>query len=114
MGRGNFRGMGGMGGGNMNALMAQAQKMQRDMEEAQNNITLLRMEGTSGGGQVKITLGGDHKIYGLEINKKVIDPEDPEMLSDLIVAAYQSALEQIESASSEMMNKATGGMKLPF
>ncbi len=112
MGKNNFRGFG--GGGNMNALMAQAQKMQREMEEAQGLIADFRAEGTAGGGQVKLTLGGDHKIYGLEINPEVIDPEDSEMLSDLIVAAYQNALEQVEAFSSEKLGKATGGMKLPF
>lgn len=111
-----FRGMpGGFGGmGNMGNLMAQAQKMQRDMEQAQAEIALLRVEGTAGGGLVKLTLGGDHKIYGLEIAKDVIDPDDAEGLSDLITAAYNQANESIEEQAAALMNKATGGMKLPF
>lgn len=115
MAKGGFRGMGNMGGmGNINQLMAQAQKMQKQLEVTQQEIKELRIEGTSGGGQVKLILGGDHKIYNLEIGKEVIDPEDPEMLSDLIVAAFNQASEELEAKSSEMMNRVTGGVKMPF
>lgn len=107
-----FRGMGGMG--NMGNIMAQAQKMQKDMEAAQQEIQMMRIEGTAGGELVKITIGGDHRIYGLEIKKEVIDPDDAEGLADLITAAYNSANDQLEAASAERMSKATGGMKLPF
>jgi len=107
-----FRGMGGMG--NMGNIMAQAQKMQKDMEIAQQEIQMLRIEGTAGGGLVKLTLGGDHRIYGLEIAKEVIDPDDAEGLADLITAAYNQASEQIDEQSAARMSKATGGMKLPF
>lgn len=113
MAKGGFRGIPG-GMGNMGNLMAQAQKMQRDLETAQNEIKELRITGTAGGGQVKLVLGGDHKIYNLEIGKEVIDPEDPEMLSDLIVAAYNQASEDLEAQSAEKMNKVTGGVKMPF
>lgn len=111
-----FKGMpGGFGGmGNMGNLMAQAQKMQRDMEQAQTEIAMLRVEGTAGGGLVKLTLGGDHRIYGLEIAKDVIDPDDAEGLADLITAAYNQANEAIEEQSAARMSKATGGVKLPF
>ncbi len=110
-----FRGMPGMGmGGNVGNLMAQAQKMQREIEAAQAELKLLKIDGTAGGGQVKLTLGGDHLIYGLEISKDVIDPEDPEMLSDLIIAAYNSASEELEKVSAEKLDKITGGVKLPF
>ena len=109
-----FRGMPGGMGGNMGNLMAQAQKMQRDIEAAQAELKLVRIDGTAGGGQVKLTLGGDHLIYGLEIAKEVIDPEDPEMLSDLIIAAYNSASEELEKVSAEKLDKITGGVKLPF
>lgn len=108
-----FRGMPG-GMGNMGNLMAQAQKMQRDLEAAQNEIKELRIPGTAGGGQVKLVLGGDHKIYNLEIGKDVIDPEDPEMLADLVMAAYNQASEELENQSAEKMNKVTGGVKMPF
>ena len=108
-----FRGMPG-GMGNMGNLMAQAQKMQRDIEAAQAELKLMRIEGTAGGGQVKLTLGGDRLIYGLEIGKEVIDPEDPEMLSDLIIAAFNQASEALERVSSEKLDKITGGVKLPI
>ncbi|MBR6879886.1 MAG: YbaB/EbfC family nucleoid-associated protein [Clostridiales bacterium] len=115
MAKGGFRGFPGMGGmGNMGNIMAQAQKMQRDLEIAQNEVNLLRIDGTAGGDMVKITLGGDHKIYGLEIKKDVIDPEDPEMLTDLITAAYNAALEELEKQKAEKMDKVTGGVKMPF
>lgn len=109
-----FKGGFGGGMGNMGNLMAQAQKMQRDMEMAQAEIQQLRIEGTAGGELVKITLGGDHKIYNLEIAKDVIDPDDAEGLADLITAAYNQAQEKLEEESAARMSKATGGMKLPF
>ena len=116
MAKGNFRGgMGNFGGmGNMSGLMAQAQKMQKQLEVTQQEIKKLRIEGSAGGGQVRLILGGDHKIYNLEIAKDVIDPEDPEMLTDLITAAFNQASEELETKSSEMMNKVTGGVKMPF
>ena len=104
--------MGGMG--NMGNLMAQAQRMQKQLEVTQQEIKELRIEGTAGGGQVKLILGGDHKIYSLDISKDVIDPEDPEMLADLITAAYNQASETLENESTERMNKVTGGVKMPF
>ena len=112
MAKGGFRGLGGMG--NMGNLMAQAQKMQRDLETVQGEIALLRIPGSAGGEQVKLVLGGDQKIYSLEISKEVIDPEDPELLSDLIIAAYNQASEELEAKKAEMMNKVTGGVKMPF
>lgn len=112
MAKNNFRGMGGMG--NMNNLVAQAQKMQRDMTLAQEKVNELRLEGTAGGDKVKIVLGGDHKIYGVEIAPEVCDPDDTEMLADLIIAAYNNAKEQYDAKYDEIMGKATGGIKLPF
>ncbi len=115
MAKGGFRGMPNMGGmGNMGNLMAQAQKMQRELETAQAEIKMMRINGSAGGDKVKIVLGGDHKIYNLEIAPEVIDPEDPEMLSDLIVAAFNQASEELETVSAEKMNKITGGVKMPF
>lgn len=112
MAKGFRGGMGNMGG--MGNLMAQAQRMQKQLEITQQEIKELRLEGSAGGGQVKLILGGDHKIYSLEIAKDVIDPEDPEMLSDLIMAAYNQASETLENESTERMNKVTGGVKMPF
>ena len=109
-----YRGMGGFGGGNMNSLMAQAQKMQRQLEVAKEEINELRVTGTSGGDKVKVVVGGDHRIYDLVIDKEVIDPEDPEMLADLIVAAVNQANDEVGMISAEKMNGSTGGVNLPF
>lgn len=116
MAKGGFRGgMGNLGGmGNMGNLMAQAQKMQKQIEVAQNEIKEMRIEGTAGGGMVKVILGGDHKVYNLEIAKDVIDPEDSEGLADLITAALNQAAEQLEKESSDKMNAITGGVRMPF
>ena len=108
-----FKGMPG-GMGNMGNLMAQAQKMQRQIEAVQSEIKLLRITGTSGGDKVKLVLGGDHKIYHLEIAPEVIDPEDSEMLADLLTAAYNQANDELEAKSTEMLDKVTGGVKMPF
>jgi len=113
MARGGYIGMGGFGG-NMGSLMAQAQKMQKQLEVAKQEINELRVTGTAGGDKVSVVLGGDHKLYGLEISPDVIDPEDPEMLADLITAAFNQASEEIEKISSEKMNAITGGVQMPF
>ena len=108
-----FKGMpGGMGG--MGNLMAQAQKMQKELENVQIEIKQLRISGTAGGDKVKFDVGGDHEIYNLEIAPEVIDPDDAEMLADLITAAYNQANDELEAKSTEMMNKVTGGVKMPF
>ena len=108
-----FKGMpGGMGG--MGNLMAQAQKMQKELVKVQIEIKELTIPGTSGGDKVKLVLGGDHKIYNLEIDPEVIDPDDSEMLADLITAAYNQANDELEAKSTEMMNRVTGGVKMPF
>ena len=92
MAKGGFRGMGNMGGmGNINQLMAQAQKMQKQLEDAQVEIKDMRIDTTAGGGMIKLTLGGDHKLYALDIDKAAIDPEDKEGLEDLIMAAVMKS-----------------------
>lgn len=109
--KGGFRGM---PGGNMGNLMAQAQKMQRQIEIAQAEIKELRITGTAGGGVVKAVVGGDHKIYNIEIAKEAIDPEDAEGLADLVMAAINQASEELEKESNDRMTSITGGVKMPF
>ena len=70
--------------------------------------------GTAGGEKVKVILGGDHKIYGVEIDPSVIDPEDAEGLSDLVMAAFNQAADELEAESQKRLNTITGGVKLPF
>ena len=102
---------GGMGGANMNQLMKQAQKMQRDMEQAQ-------AEHTAGGGMVTVKVNGEHKLVDLTIDPDAVDPEDVEILQDMIIAAINGAMGQIEEASEERMSQVSGGMGglggLPF
>ena len=106
---------GGMGmGGNMNQVVAQAQRMQRQIEMAQAEIREMRFTGTAGGELVKVVAGGDHQIFSVEIAKEVVDPDDIEGLQDLIIAAANQALAQIDQTNQERMTAITGGMKMPF
>ncbi|MDD2533249.1 MAG: YbaB/EbfC family nucleoid-associated protein [Eubacteriales bacterium] len=114
--RGGFPGgMGGGGGmGNMNQLMQQAQRMQREMEKAQEEIADMSAEATAGGGVVKAVINGAKQITELTINPSAVDPEDVEMLQDLIIVAVNEALRKIDELSEQRMSKATGGARLPF
>ena len=106
---------GGMGmGGNMSQVMAQAQRMQRQIEMAQAEIQEMRFTGTAGGELVKVTVTGKHQLESVEIAKEVVDPDDIEGLQDLIIAATNQALEQIDKTNQERIGAITGGMKMPF
>ncbi len=109
------KGRGGMmpGGMNINNIMKQAQKMQKQMEEAQQNIESKELETTSGGGAVKVLINGKKEIKNISINPDVVDPDDVEMLEDLIMSAVNEAIRQMEELSSKEMGKFTGGMGLP-
>ena len=104
--RGGFGGM----GGNMGAIMQQAQKMQRDIEVAKAEIDAMEVDATAGGGVVKIVISGTHEIKSLEIDPSAVDPEDVEMLQDMIVAAVNEAMKQADEASGAMIGKMTGGL----
>ena len=106
---------GGMGmGGNMGQIVAQAQKMQRQIEMTQAEIQEMRFTGTAGGELVKVTVTGKHQLESVEIAKEVVDPDDIEGLQDLIIAAANQALEQIDKTNQERISAITGGMKMPF
>ena len=106
---------GGMGmGGNMSQVMAQAQRMQRQIEMAQAEIQEMRFTGTAGGELVKVVVTGKHQIESIEIAKDVVDPDDIEGLQDLIIAAANQALAQIDKTNQELIGSITGGMKMPF
>ncbi|WP_034449741.1 YbaB/EbfC family nucleoid-associated protein [Butyrivibrio sp. AE2032] len=106
---------GGMGmGGNMGQVVAQAQKMQRQIELAQAEIQEMRFTGTAGGELVKVVVTGKHQLESVEIAKDVVDPDDIEGLQDLIIAATNQALEQIDKTNQERIGAITGGMKMPF
>ena len=108
-GRGGFPGGGGMPG-NMNQLMKQAQRMQRQMEEAQAQLEETEMTGTAGGGVVEVTVSGKKEITKIKIDPEAVDPEDVEMLEDLIMAAANEALRKVDEASAASMSKFSGGL----
>ncbi len=105
--RGGFQG--GMPG-NMNNLMKQAQRMQRQMEEAQKQMEEMEATASAGGGAVEVTVSGKHEVLKVKLSEEVVDPDDIEMLEDLIVAATNEAFRKIEEASQQSMSKITGGL----
>ena len=102
---GGFQGM----PGNMQNIMKQAQRLQRQMEEAQKELETMEFEGTSGGGVVKITVTGQKQVTKVELQPEAVDPDDIEMLEDLIVAATNEALRKVEEETNDVMSKLTGG-----
>ena len=100
--------------GNMNNLMKQAQKMQRQMEEMQEEMEGKTLEITSGGGAVKVVITGKKEIKSLELSADIVDPDDIEMLQDLIIAAVNEAIRQADEMMNREMGKITGGMNMPF
>ena len=100
----NFRGgMGGFGGMNMQNLMRQAQKMQEDMEKAQQELAEARVEGVSGGGMVKAIMTGAGEIEGIKLSREAVDPDDIEMLEDLILAAIKDANTKVKEIKDSKM-----------
>lgn len=102
--------------GNMNNLMKQAQRMQRQMEEAQKQLEEATATATAGGGAVEVTVTGKHEVTKVKLAPEVVDPDDIEMLEDLIMAATNEAFRQIEENSQKAMGQITGGLggSLPF
>ena len=96
--------------GNMANLMKQAQKMQRQMEEQQKELETKEFTATAGGGAVEITVSGKKEVVKVKLAEEVVDPDDIEMLEDLIVAATNEALRKMEDASASAMSRLTGGM----
>ncbi len=104
--RGNFRGMG--GGANMNQLMAQAQKMQRQLEKAQEEANELTSEATVGGGMVTVKVTADHQIESIEIKPEIVDPDDLDMLQEMVMAAVNEAMRTLDEKVNEHMQQASG------
>ena len=98
----------------MQAMLRQAQKMQEDVAAAQAELEEKEYTATAGGGMVTATVDGKHLIRALEINPEAVDPDDAEMLADMIVAAVNEAVRKAQADSEETMGKLTGGMNLPF
>lgn len=104
---------GGMGmPGNMNNLMKQAQRMQRQMEENQKELETKEFTAKAGGGAVEVTITGKKEVTKVVLAPEAVDPDDIETLQDMIIAATNEALRQVEDANNEAMNRMTGGMNL--
>ncbi|MEE0897810.1 MAG: YbaB/EbfC family nucleoid-associated protein [Acutalibacteraceae bacterium] len=101
------------GPGNMNQMLKQAQKMQEDMTTLQADLEQREYSATSGGGMVEVTVDGKHLVKSLKINPDIIDPEDNEMLEDLITVAVNEAISNAIKTAEEEMGAITGGLNMP-
>lgn len=101
------------GGGSMQQQLKQVQAMQREMEEAQAHLGEEEVTTTAGGGAVEVTVNGNKELTALKLDKDVIDPEDPEMLQDLIIAAVNEGMRQVDELVEEQMRGITGGLNIP-
>lgn len=108
MARGGFPG--GFGGGNMNNLMKQAQKLQKQMEDMQKEMETKEFEASVGGGAVVVKANGKKEIISINIKPEVVDPDDVEMIEDLILSAVNEVLRKAEEETASKMGKLTGGM----
>lgn len=109
MAKGGFPGM----GGNMNNLMKQAQKLQKQMEEAQKDLETKEFEASVGGGAVTVRVSGKKELKDIIIKPEVVDPDDVEMLQDLVLTAVNEALKKAEDETNSSMGKLTGGLNMP-
>ena len=98
---------------NLAGLMKQAQQMQSKMEEMQARLQEMERVGEAGAGMVRVTLNGKGELRGIKIDPRIIDPSDPEVLEDLIVAAHRDAKAKVETEMAAEMQKLTGGLNLP-
>ncbi|WKY47032.1 YbaB/EbfC family nucleoid-associated protein [Eubacteriaceae bacterium ES3] len=104
---------GGMGGGNMNNMMKQVQKMQQDMAKLQSELEEKEVEATAGGGVIKVVATGKKTISSISISPEAVDEDDLEMLEDLVMAAVNEALVKADEMVNSEMSKITGGMNIP-
>ena len=111
MARGGFNGF--PGGGGRNNMMKQIEKLQKQREEMQENLANEEISATSGGGAVCATVNGNKELISIKLDKDAVDPDDVEMLEDLIVAAVNEAMRNAESKMNSQMGKLTGGLNIP-
>ena len=111
MARGGFPG--GFGGGNINNLMKQAQAMQKQMEEMQKEVEADEFEASVGGGAISVRVNGKKEVLGINIKPEVVDPDDVDMLEDLVLSAVNEALRKADEETANKMGKLTGGLKMP-
>ena len=102
-----------MAGMNMQQMMKQARKMQEQLAAAQENLKSQTVDASAGGGMVKVTATGDMRITDVTIDPEAVDPEDVDMLQDMVLAAVNDALEQAEQMASKQMSAVTGGLNIP-
>lgn len=107
------KGFPGMMPGNMNQLLKQAQKMQSDMQKMQEELEAKEIETSVGGGAVTVKVNGKKEVVDIQIKPEVVDPDDIEMLQDLVLSAVNEALRSVDDMQSSQMNKLTGGMNIP-
>ena len=108
------KGFGGMGNmGNMGDLMKSAQKMQKDMARIQEELKTRIVEGDAGGGMVRVQVNGGQEVVAVKIDPSVVDPDDVEMLEDLVIAAVREGMRKAHELSQREMGKLTGGLNLP-
>ena len=103
--RGGFPGMGGFGGMNINNLMKEAKKMQADLEKSQSELAIKEFEASAGGNAVTVKVNGQKQILSLNLQKEVVDPDDVEMLQDLIITCLNQAFKQVDDAQATSMGK---------
>lgn len=103
--KGGFQGMGGFGGMNINSLMKEAKKMQQDLEKSQEELAAKEFEATAGGGAITVKVTGSKEIKEITIKKEVVDPEDVEMLQDLILTCTNEALRKVDAAQASQLGK---------
>lgn len=101
------------GAGNMNQMLKQAQKMQEDMTNLQSDLEAREYSAVSGGGAVSVTVDGKHLIKSIKINPDIIDPEEPEMIEDLITVAVNEAINSAIKTAEDEMGAITGGLNIP-
>ena len=106
------KGMGG-GAGNMQAMLRQAQKMQEDMAALQEDLDAREYEVKAGGGMVAVKINGKKEILSIDIQPEIVDPDDIETLSDILVAAVNEAIKRVETTNNQEMDKITKGMSMP-
>lgn len=107
------KGFGGMMPGNMNNLLKQAQKMQENMQKMQAELEAKEIEASVGGGAVTVKVNGKKEVLDIVIKPEVVDPDDIEMLQDLVLSAVNEALRSVDDMQAAQMSKATGGMNIP-
>lgn len=102
-----------MGGGDMQKQLKQMQAMQREMEQSQAELAEREFTSTAGGGAVEVVINGNKEITKLNIDKDVVDPDDVEMLQDLLIAAVNEGMRQVDAVVEQEMSKITGGLGIP-